>query len=393
MMKYFVVVADGAADYPVPELNNRTPFQVAYKPNIDYLSCKGKLGMMKTIPDGMHPGSDIANMNILGYDPQKYYTGRGPLEAAALHVEFEDKVVFRCNLVTIRGEILEDYSAGHISRDEAGKIIDTLNEWAPIGRFYLGLDYRNLFILEDCDDGLTYTPPHDICGREFRRYMLGPPSNEWAKKLNELMLESRKILEEHPVNIQRRLEGKRPANMIWLWGQGRKPKMEPLVEKYGVRGVMISAVYLIKGMGILTGMKVPEVPGATGYYDSNLEGKAKAAIEGIKSGYDLAYIHVEATDEAGHEGNVEMKVKMIERIDREIVGRILDEMPDSNIAFLPDHPTPLTVRTHVADLVPVVIYFGDKGEGDRMVYDEFTCRKGSLGILQKEMLMLRLLNR
>jgi 2,3-bisphosphoglycerate-independent phosphoglycerate mutase len=390
-MKYIIVVADGGADYPLPELGGKTPFQVAYKPNIDYLASKGRLGVFKTVPDGMHPGSDVANMSILGYDPRRYYTGRGPLEAAVLGIPFDRRVIFRCNLVTIRGEILEDYSAGHISRGEAAELIDALNRWTPLGKFYLGLDYRNLFVLEDCDDRLLNTPPHDITGREFKPYLLGPPSNEWARRLNQLMLDSRKVLENHPINVKRRAEGKHPANMIWLWGQGRRPDMEPLKEKYGITGAMISAVYLIKGTGILTGMWVPEVPGATGYYDSDLPAKATYALKAINErNLDLAYIHVEATDEAGHEGNAELKVKMIEKIDKEILGRLLDEAPEATAAFLPDHPTPVRVKTHTAEPVPVVIYRPGKS-GDGLVYDEFSCKKGSLGFLEGEQFMRTLL--
>jgi 2,3-bisphosphoglycerate-independent phosphoglycerate mutase len=391
-MKYFIIVADGAADYPVPELGGKTPFQVAFTPNLHYISSKGRLGVYKTVPNGMHPGSDVANMSIAGYDPRKYYTGRGPLEAAVLGIEFNDRVIFRCNLITVSGEILEDYSAGHITRGEAAQLIEALNKWTPFGRFYLGLDYRNLFVLEECDDKLLNTPPHDIVGRKFTSYLLGPPSNEWARKLNQLMLDSRKILENHPVNIRRRREGKRPANMIWLWGQGRKPNMEPLKQKYGITGAMISAVYLVKGIGVLTGMWVPEVPGATGYYDSDLVRKAECGIKSVKEkGLDLAYIHVEATDEAGHEGNAEMKVKMLERIDREIIGKILDEVPEASIAFLPDHPTPIPVRTHTAEPVPVVIYRpGTTGDG--LLFDEFTCKKGSLGFLEGEQFMRKFLS-
>jgi 2,3-bisphosphoglycerate-independent phosphoglycerate mutase len=391
-MKYFIIVADGAADYPVPELGGKTPFQVAFTPNLHYISSKGRLGVYKTVPDGMHPGSDVANMSIAGYDPRKYYTGRGPLEAAVLGIEFNDRVIFRCNLITVSGEILEDYSAGHITRGEAAQLIEALNKWTPFGKFYLGLDYRNLFVLEECDDKLLNTPPHDIVGRKFTSYLLGPPSNEWARKLNQLMLDSREILENHPVNIRRRKEGKRPANMIWLWGQGRKPNMEPLKQKYGITGAMISAVYLVKGIGVLTGMWVPEVPGATGYYDSDLVRKAECGIKSIKEkGLDLAYIHIEATDEAGHVGNAEMKVKMLERIDREIIGKILDEVPEASIAFLPDHPTPIPVRTHTAEPVPVVIYRpGTTGDG--LLFDEFTCKKGSLGFLEGEQFMRKFLS-
>jgi len=391
-MKYFIIVADGAADYPVPELGGKTPFQVAFIPNLHYISSKGRLGVYKTVPDGMHPGSDVANMSITGYDPRKYYTGRGPLEAAVLGIEFNDRVIFRCNLITVSGEILEDYSAGHITRGEAAQLIEALNKWTPFGRFYLGLDYRNLFVMEECDDKLLNTPPHDIVGRKFTSYLLGPPSNEWARKLNQLMLDSREILENHPVNIRRRREGKRPANMIWLWGQGRKPNMEPLKQKYGVAGAMISAVYLVKGIGVLTGMWVPEVLGATGYYDSDLAKKAECGIKSVKEkGLDLAYIHIEATDEAGHEGNAEMKVKMLERVDREIIGKILDEVPEASIAFLPDHPTPIRVRTHTAEPVPVVIYRpGTTGDG--LLFDEFTCKKGSLGFLEGEQFMRKFLS-
>lgn len=389
--KFFVVVADGAADTPLPELNGKTPFQAAYMPNLNYLASKGRLGVVRTVPEGMHPGSDVANMSILGYDPKKYYTGRGPLEAAAMGVEFNDRLIFRCNLVTVRGGILEDYSAGHITREEARELIEALNRWTPFGKFYLGLDYRNLFVLEKCDEHLQDTPPHDITGKEFARYMLGPPSNEWAAKLNKLMLDSRGVLENHPVNLRRREAGKRPANMIWLWGQGRRPRMEPLEQKFGIRGAMISCVYLIKGMGRLTGMWVLDVPGATGYYDTDMAAKASYALKAVgEEGIGLAYVHVEAPDEAGHEGNAEVKVKMLERIDRELIGKLLDEAPEASFMFLPDHPTPVRVRTHTAEPVPAVIY-RPGGTGDGLLFDEFNCRRGSLGFLEGIQLMPKFL--
>jgi 2,3-bisphosphoglycerate-independent phosphoglycerate mutase len=306
-MKYLVVVGDGMADYPIKELGGKTPLQVANTPNMDEVAARGVSGTLKTIPEEMGAGSDVANLSILGYDPRKYYTGRGPLEAASIGVKMGSKdIAFRCNLITEKDGKLADYCADHISTEEAKKLIDTLNEsYSEIGEFYAGVSYRHLFLLREADEDLICTPPHDVIGGTISDHLIKPRDNPIAEKLNDMILDSKNILSKHPINIEREEKGKNPANMIWLWGQGKRPQMETLFQKYGVKGAIVSAVDLIKGIGVYAGMSVINVPGATGYYDTNYEGKADYALKALED-HDYVYVHVEAIDEAAHAGDLEI---------------------------------------------------------------------------------------
>jgi len=390
-MKYIVIVGDGMADYPLEELNGKSPLQVANKPNMDYIALKGRNGTLRTIPDKMQPGSDIANLSVLGYDPLKYYTGRGPIEAVSLGINLrKDETAFRCNLVTLENKRMKDYSAGHISNGEAKKLIETIN--IKLGsssiKFYNGVSYRHILVIVNKGTEKTKcTPPHDITDQLIDPFL---PSGEGSEILLELVRKSQEILKNHPINIKRIQEGKRPANSIWPWGQGKKPNLQSFQEKFGVRGAIISAVDLIKGIGILIGLKIIQVPGATGYYETNYTGKAEYALKSLKNG-DFIYIHVEAPDEASHAGDIENKIKAIENIDEKVVGKILNKISDlSNdykIAILPDHPTPIKIKTHTNDPVPVAIY-SNKEEGDKVSrFDELSAKQGSLGPLEGEQFM------
>ncbi len=381
-MKYLVVVGDGMADYPLEELGGKTPLEEASTPNMDYIAKKGATGMLRTIPEGMDAGSDIANLAILGYEPRRYYTGRGPLEAASIGVELgEGEVAWRCNLITVEGGRIIDFTAGHVSSEEAKELLSALNDAgiAPFGRFYPGVSYRNLFVCPFGEE-LRSTPPHDIVGERVEDYLLEPRRSESAEKLNEVMLRSRDVLAQHEVNLRRVEQGKKPANMVWLWGQGRKPELEPFSEKYGVRGAAISAVDLIRGIAKLAGMQVVNVPGATGYYDTDYRAKAEYALRALESA-DYCYIHVEAPDEAGHEGSVEMKIKTIEDLDEKLVGRLLDNLSEEvAIAVLPDHPTPIKVKTHTSEPVPFAVLSPKLGSDGVESFSERACSAGSLGL-------------
>jgi len=367
-MKYVVIVGDGMADYPVEDLKGKTPLMVAKTPHMDWLARHGEIGLVRTIPDGFNPGSEIANLSIFGYDPIRYYTGRGPLEAASLGVRLEsDDLAFRCNLVTLKGDgnktIMEDFSAGHISDEEAKQIILDLDQAMGTNdiQFYPGVSYRHLTVLKDGAtkysnlEKLELTPPHDIIGQEISPFL---PKKGRGDQILSLMSESQRLLKNHPINLVREAKGLTPANSIWLWGQGRSPQMTTLKGRFGVEGYVISAVHLLRGIGILAGLEVLEVPGATGYFDTNYDGKAQYALRGLKE-KDFVYVHVEAPDEAGHMGDLRLKIESIEAFDEKIVGAILKGMSDFEryrILVLPDHPTPLSVRTHTADPVPYVIY-------------------------------------
>ncbi len=360
-MKFVVIIGDGMADYPLEELGNKTPLEVANKENIDFLSKNGIVGKAKTLKEGLEAGSDVANLTILGYDPFKYYTGRGPLEAASIGINLrEDEVAFRCNLVTVKSEgnrlKLISFNAGHISTEEAKYIIKTLNEkFGEYGRFYSGVGYRHLFVCT-CGNNIKTTPPHDIVGEYIDSYL--PRNGECSKELREIIMKSKDVLENHEINVKRVKNGKLKANMIWLWGQGKKPKLPPFSSKYNISGGVISAVDLIKGIGFYAGLKIVNVPGATGYYDTNYENKAKYALK-ILENHDFVYIHVEAPDEAGHAGDYEMKIKTIEDLDKRLVGKLLDGLQDFGeyrILIMPDHATPVSVKTHTRDPVPYAIY-------------------------------------
>ena len=364
--KVFVLVCDGMADEPVAQLEGKTPLEAAKTPNMDRLAQEGKIGLARTIPRGFVPASDVGNLSILGYDPKKYYCGRGPLEAAHLGIELKDgDVAFRCNLITADGDTLADYSAGHITTDEARTLIRDLGKaFADAGvRFYPGMQYRHLAVFSDPEtsEALLKTacsPPHDITGWKISDH---GPKGPAAKRLVDLMEDSRGILSGHEVNQVRVDLKENPANMIWLWGQGARAQIPNFQERYGATGCVISAVDLVKGAGRLAGLDVIDVPGATGYYDTDYEGKAKAALKGLRK-RDMAFVHVEAADEAGHNGELRQKITAIENFDRLVVGTILEHAPvlgPVRILVMPDHPTPVEKRAHSAEPVPFLIW----GEG------------------------------
>ena len=367
-MKYLVLLCDGMADRPFEELGGKTPMQLAKKPNMDALAKVSELGMCKTVADGLKPGSDVANLSVMGYDPMECYTGRSPLEAASIGVDMkETDVMLRCNLVTLSDEenycdkTMVDYCAGDISTEEAAEIIKSVDERFGGGKFkfYPGVSYRHCLVV---DGGTTelgnMTPPHDISGRVVGKYL---SDSENAAELIDMMKKSCDFLKNHPVNIKRIAEGKRPASSIWLWGEGKKPQLENFYEKFGKKCGVVSAVDLIKGIGILSGMQLAEVEGATGYIDTNFKGKCEAAIKLFEEN-DLVYVHIEAPDECGHRGEAGNKVKSIELIDKLVLGPILEHFKDEDIKILimPDHPTPLAIKTHSADPVPYLLY--DSGE-------------------------------
>jgi 2,3-bisphosphoglycerate-independent phosphoglycerate mutase len=361
-MKFALLVGDGMADYPLEGLGGLTPLEAADTPNMDRLAREGTVGAVRTIPDGMPAGSDIANLNLLGYDVDKYYTGRAPLEAASRGIELsDDEVAFRCNLVTVEDGVMVDYSAGHISSEEAGELIAVVD--AKLGgttrKFHSGVSYRHLLMARTSEgksggSELECVPPHDIIGQPIAEHM---PHGEDGELFGRLMLDSVDALAGHAVNRRRIEEGKRPASMIWLWGQGKKPSMPTFAELYGMTGAVISAVDLICGMGKYIGLSVIEVPGATGYFDTNYEGKGRYGADALRLA-DFLFVHVEAPDEAGHVGDIEEKVRAIENFDRLVVGPIAEEISRSEryrVMVLPDHLTPISVRTHVADPVPYVV--------------------------------------
>lgn len=364
-MKYLVVLYDGMADYPVPALDGKTPMEVAKKPLLDKLARFGKVGTVKTVAEGLKPGSDIANMSVLGYNPKECYTGRSPLEAVSIGVDMKDTdIIFRTNLVTLSDEenyedkTMVDYSAGDISTAEAAEIIKSVQEHFGNEKFafYSGVAYRHCLVWSNGTLDLgKMTPPHDISGKVIGEHL---SKSENAKELIAMMKESYDFLMEHPVNKKRIADGKRPANSIWLWGEGTKPTLPDFKEKYGVEGSIISAVDLLKGIAKCAGMGSPDVEGATGYIDTNFEGKADCAIEELKT-KDFVYIHIEAPDECGHRNEPENKVKAIEIIDERVLARVLPELDkyeDYKVMVLPDHPTPIVTMTHAGDAVPYLIY-------------------------------------
>jgi 2,3-bisphosphoglycerate-independent phosphoglycerate mutase len=383
-MKYIVLVGDGMADYPLKELGDRTPLECARTPNMDFISQYGRLGRVKTIPDKMSPASDVANISIMGYDPQKLYTGRGPLEAANLGIELENEdVAFRCNLITASGDILEDYSAGHIKSKEAGILIKFLDSALGTNRirFYPGVSYRHLVLIkrgaDEHLDELKCKPPHDIAGQSISKNL---PRGEGADIIINLMNGSRELLSKQEINLVRVDLKENPANMIWLWGQGKKPAMPTFNDKFGLSGGVISAVDLIKGLGRILGLEVINVPGATGYYDTDYQGKALAALKCLET-KDFVFVHVEAPDEAGHNGDLREKITAIERFDSLVVGTILEEFKsrkDFRVLVLPDHATPVNLKTHVSDPVLFGIYGKDIVSGGFQGYSEKEAEKSDL---------------
>lgn len=363
-MKYIVIIGDGMADRPLPELSGKTPLQKAFKPNMDRLAREGIIGKIRTVPHGFHPGSDIANLNILGYDPQIFYSGRAPLEAASIGITLkDDDVAYRCNLVTLSHDkdrstvFMEDYSGGHISTEEARDLINEINSKLGTDRisFYTGVSYRHIMVWNSGAADIECTPPHDITGKLILDYL---PVGSGEDVLREMMIRASEILEGHPVNRDRVKRGDKPANSIWLWGQGRKLNLPSFRQKYGIDGALVSAVDLMKGIAIGAGFEILNVPGITGYLDTNYVGKAEAALKALER-VDIAYIHVEAPDEAGHSGNYIDKIKAIEDFDAFVVGNVLRGMEafdEYRILILPDHATPIEIKTHSDEPVPFVIY-------------------------------------
>jgi 2,3-bisphosphoglycerate-independent phosphoglycerate mutase len=392
-MKYILVVGDGMADYPIPELGNKTPLQVARKPNMDAIAAKGRNGLLKTVPDGMTPGSDVAILSVLGFSPQRYYTGRGAFEAAARGIQLNERdVAFRCNLITEKNGTIADYSAGHITSSESHQLIAAVKkacEKPGTIEFYPGLDYRHFLILRNAPLALQVecTPPHDAIGAEITAVLpkaKSPEAEKTANLLREAIRKSKDVLQSHPVNIARQKKAENPGNMIWPWGGGEKPSMPSFKEKYGLKAAVISAVDLVKGIGVYTGMKVINVLGATGREDTNYEGKADAALKALEEN-DLVFVHVEAPDEAGHVKDYRLKVETIEDLDRRLLGRILNGLKEPYaIAVLPDHPTPIKVGTHVKDPVPFAIQSPWLEADGVQKFDENSAKKGSFGLVEQE---------
>ncbi len=363
------------SDEPVPAIGNKTPLEAADISNMDYLAERGIVGMCKTIPDGMPPGSDVANLSLLGFDPVRYYTGRGPLEAASIGIELgKNDCAFRCNLINIREGEMRDFSAGHISTEEADEVISGLNgKLSAEGiRFYTGVSYRHICVIRGKFDNLRCTPPHDITGKNTGEYL---PEGEGRETVRRLMDESIDLLKSSSVNKKRIDEGKTPATQIWLWGQGYKPELPSFQDRFGLKGSVITAVDLIRGIGGLAGLDVINVDGATGFVDTNYEGKADAAIESLKD-RDFVFIHVEAPDEAGHAGDVDMKIKAIEEIDIRLLKRLIENIKgDFRMLIMPDHPTPISIKTHSRSPVPFILSGTGVKPNDVNIYTEAVARK------------------
>ena len=384
-MKYIVLLGDGMSDKKLEELGGKTPLQVAKTPNMDFMARRGRLGLARTVPEGLPPGSDVANLSVFGYDPCTCYTGRSPLEAASIGVELgPEDVAFRVNLVHLQphgGKIyMQDYSAGHISNEEGKELVKALQH--ELGneefQFYPGVGYRHLMVWRGGEDGMTVTPPHDITGQEIAEYL---PRGEGADRLIYLMNSSQMVLYNHPQYKKRAAENKLPANSVWFWGQGKAPKMESYRERFGLSGAVISAVDLIKGIGVYAGLEIVTVEGATGYVNTNYRGKADAALEALDR-VDYVYLHVEAPDEASHSGNLKDKITAIERFDELVVGPVLEgikKFGEFRILCMPDHPTPVKLMTHTAAPVPFIIYSGEMEERQSQSgYDEDSAKATGL---------------
>jgi 2,3-bisphosphoglycerate-independent phosphoglycerate mutase len=400
-MRYLLVIGDGMADYPIPELGNITPLQAAHKPNMDAIAAKGRNGLLKTAYEELSPGSDTAILSVLGYDPREFYRGRGALEAAARGIQLKDNdIAFRCNLITEKDGILADYSAGHITSTDSSKLIEVIKKTLEKPNeieFFSGLDYRHFLILRNSPNSLLIecTPPHDAVGTEISTILpkaKSPEAEKPANLLREAILKSKEVLKSHPVNIARQKSGKKPGNMIWPWGGGKKPSMPSFKEKYDLKAAVISAVDLVKGIGIYAGMKVIDVPGATGREDTNYEGKADAALKALKDN-DLVFVHVEAPDEAGHVKDYKLKVKTIEDLDKRLLGRILEGLKEPYaIAVLPDHPTPIKIGTHAREPVPFAIKSPRLEADGVQKFDEFSAKKGGFGLVEQEGIVSLLLS-
>ncbi len=391
-MKYVVIIGDGMADRPLKELDGKTPLQRASIPNMDRLAREGTVGKIRTVPDGFHPGSDIANLNILGYDPQKYYSGRAPLEAASIGIDLgEDEVAYRCNLVTLKYNkdktraVMDDYSSGHISTEEANELVNEINR--EIGsdriRFYTGVSYRHIMVWSSGATEIECTPPHDITGKDIADYL---PVGDREDILRDIMMKASGILEGHAVNRERMKKGNKPANSIWFWGQGKKLSVPTFREKYGLEGALVSAVDLMRGLGINAGFEILKVPGITGYLDTNYVGKAEAALNALGK-KDIVYIHVEAPDEAGHSGKVADKIQAIEDFDRLVVGTVLaglKSFDEYRILILPDHATPISIKTHSEEPVPFVLFDSRDRSGSKATgFDETITERDGIPVFEE----------
>ncbi len=397
-MKHIIILGDGMADWAVDSLGGKTLLQYAHTPYMDLLARNGRTGRLVTVAEGFHPGSEVANMSVVGYNLPKVYEGRGPLEAASIGIDLkEGEMAMRCNLICIENELIKNHSAGHISTEEADVLVRYLQEklGSEMVRFYTGVQYRHLLVIKAGDKRLDCTPPHDVPLKPFRPLMvkaLVPEAQATADLLNDLIEKSQTLLANHPLNLKRKAEGKDPANSIWPWSPGYRPQMEPLSVTYPSirKGSVISAVDLIKGIGYYAGLRNINVEGATGLYDTNYEGKAAAALEALKE-EDFVYLHVEASDEAGHEGNVPLKLKTIEDLDSRIIGPIYEEVKAWSepvaIAVLPDHPTPCELRTHTAEPIPFLIYYPGIEADSVQSFDEVACVEGSYGLMKENEFM------
>lgn len=401
-MKYLIILGDGMADEPIASLGNKTILQAAEIPTIDFLAKNGKNGRLVTVPEGFHPGSEIANLEVLGYDVRKVFEGRGSLEAASMGVNIEPgEMAMRCNIICVEEGKIKNHSAGHISNEEAYQLVDYLNEELgdDVVKFFPGVSYRHLLKIKGGDKRVSCTPPHDVPGTPFAEVLVKadcPEAENTAELLNKLILKSMEILPKHPVNLKRVAEGKDPANCIWPWSAGYKPEMKTLMERYGLKsGAVISAVDLIRGIGVYAGLEVIKVDGATGLYDTNYEGKTQATLDALRK-HDFVYLHIEASDEAGHEGNVDLKKKTVEYLENRVVKPIFEEVSKWDepvaIAILPDHPTPCRLKTHISEPVPFLIYYPGIQPDGVSQYDEESAKAGDYGLLTGDEFMKALLS-
>ena len=402
-MKHIIILGDGMADWAVPALNNKTLLQHANTPYMDKLACLGRNGKLITVADGFHPGSEVANMSVLGYNLPKVYEGRGPLEAASIGVELQPgEMAMRCNIICIEGENIKNHSAGHITTEEADELIKYLQEnlGNDVVRFHTGVQYRHLLVVKGGNKHLDCTPPHDVPLKPFAPLMIKPLEEEaqtTADLLNDLILKSQELLKDHPINKKRIAEGKDPANSIWPWSPGYRPQMDKLSQTYPQikKGAVISAVDLINGIGRYAGLRNIDVDGATGLYNTNYENKVAAALEALKTD-DFVYLHIEASDEAGHEGDIDLKIRTIENLDSRAVGPIYEAVKEWDepvaIAVLPDHPTPCELRTHTNEPVPFIIWYPGITPDEVTVYDEYSASNGSYGLLKEDEFMNEFMN-
>ncbi|MEM3437142.1 MAG: cofactor-independent phosphoglycerate mutase [Nitrososphaerales archaeon] len=391
-MKYILIIGDGMADLPLKELGSKTPLQVADHPNMDFIASHGSCGRLITLPQELDSGTDVAIMSILGYNPKEFHTGRGPLEAAGIGVKLnEHDIAFRCNLITERNGILVDYSAGHISTEEARELLKSIKDAFEEPRrieFFPGVSFRHLLVLKGnkYSNKIICTPPHDALNKPISKILPKEKDEDGVKTariLRKIIVESKDILSDHPINKMRIKRGNNPANMIWPWGHGIKPNFQPFYNLYGIKGAVISAVDIVNGIGVFAGFDVIRVPGATGYYDTNYEGKADYALKSLKD-HDFVLIHVEAPDEAGHLGDYELKIKTIEDLDKRLIGRILKDLKgDYTIAILSDHITSTELRVHSREPVPFAIFSTSQTKASKVSrFDEFSVEKGSLGLVE-----------